>query len=249
MRTRRTLLFVSLVTLAATSLAATGCSKKETIPSDEVTTAGMSLDYKVTSNGTTSSVLIGIHVGDYDSNDFVGLVGQDALKLTLPDGTSPVFSTLKDTFNGGTRTLYVADGVHASEGTFKVDFIHGGANALNNVLTLPPAFTVTGPTGVASRRSPVTLTWDHPGAGYDITIDAKGDCIFDTSKTVIGEPGSFTFNAGDLSSLAGHEKDTCPITFTVHRDSKTHNGFSSEFHHPSQAEGVQERTLVVQTGE
>jgi hypothetical protein len=245
MRTRHTFLFASLVA----ALTITGCSKKETIPSDEVTTAGMSLDFKVTSNGTTSSAIIAIHVGDYDSNVFVRLVAQDSLKLTTPDGTTPTLNQLVNTFGGSERTVYVAENMKATEGTFTLDFFHAGSNAKGNTLTLPSSFTLTGPTGVVSRRSPVTLNWTNPGTGYQVTIDAKGDCIFDTTKTVIGEPGSFTFNAGDLSSLSGREKDTCPVTFTVHRDGKTSNGFSSEFHHPSRAEAIQERSVVVQTGE
>src|SRR5260221_8552615 len=111
MRTR-SLFLTALFALVAT--AAFGCSKKETIDSADVTTHGMSLDYQVTSNGSTTDVLVALHVGDHDSNTFASLSAGDALTLHIPG--QPDRGLQQQTIGG--KTIYVANGLTVVSGDF-----------------------------------------------------------------------------------------------------------------------------------
>ena len=238
-----------VASLAVSALAGTGCTKKETLNSDEVTTKGFSLDFKALSNGTTTGVTIAVHIGTYESATYAKLIGGDHLVLTLADGTTAPLSESQEGSGSSTATYYKNSSIAQPEGVLKVDLLRAnGDNATDNLVQLPPGFVLSGPTTTASRRSPVTLQWTTKSS-QEMEITAKGDCIFDTTKKIIGDPGSYTFNAGDLQSLSGKEKDTCAVTFTVTRTNKTSSGFSAKFGHESRAEGVQIRTLVIQTGE
>jgi hypothetical protein len=206
----------------------------------------MSLDFQVTSNGTKSDVLVGLHVGDHDSNTFASLSSGDALTLHVsgqPD-------TGLQQQNLGGKTIYTTS-INVASGDFIVDFTRTqGASAIGNTLHLPPAFTLTAPTATTSRASPVTVTWNNTGSGYNMNVAWAGDCIFNDKKDLVAgsDPGSFTINAGDIQVLSGHEKDTCVVTLTVRREMKTTAGFSAEFGHTSQAEGDQERVITIQSG-
>lgn len=233
----------ALVALAAlASLGSTGCSKKETVDSIDIATHGMALDYKLVCNGTTTSVQIGIHVGDWDSNDFVQLSSGDKLILRQPGPETSGFAANQS--NG--RTIYQLE-VPATSGDFVLDFTRTkAASALGNKITLPPPFNITAPTATSnvSRKNNLAITWDAPGSGYAVDVKVSGSCIFDVDQNSPGDAGSVSFNAGQLKSLSGHEADTCPLTISVMR--KTSSGvFSGEFGHASQADGEQLRSVTV----
>lgn len=228
------------------------CSKKETTDSADVTTHGMAMDYAVVStDGTSANVRVTLHVGDYDSNQYVRLTNGDTLSLRTGGKTFNLQEHSQGQVGGGVLTYYDTT-VPVGAGDFFVDFTRtNGASAINNKITLPAPYTLTAPTGTVSRKSPMTLGWDNVGVGYNIELDIHGDCIFDDFKTVVGEPGSIVVNGGELQPLSGHENDVCPVTITLNRRVKiTESGgnFSSEFGHASQRDAQQARNVVFQSG-
>ncbi len=244
----RRFLLVGLAPLALVTVAATGCSKKESIPSDEVTTKGYSLDFKIMSDGANSTAYVALHVGSYDSNIFATLTSGDNLVLKAPGGAVLPLSKVVETLGSSVKTSYIAN-TNVVEGTFLVDFTRvQGASALNNSLSLPPGFKLsTTSTGTVSRKNLLTLNWDNKGTDYVIRVEWKGDCIFNDFKDPVGDPGSFTLNSGDIRA-SGDATATCPVTFRVTRKRITSNGFSAEFGHPSNAEGDQYRELTITSG-
>ena len=211
-------------------------------PSD-VTTHGMALDFKVTSDGSGSHVYAAVHVGDWNSNTFASLDKGDVLTLHVTGQPDRGMQINQD----GQKTYYTAD-VPTASGDFTVDFVRvTGASAIGNVITLPLPFTLTGPSATISRKAPLTVSWTPTDSASSVRVKVHGDCIFDKEDSVIGDPGTFTFNGGDLSPLAGHENDVCPLALTVTRF-RMGGQFSSELGHPSQGDAEQYRTMTVQSG-
>lgn len=246
MRTRFLVAFIPLVVLAA------GCSKKDTLQSTDLTTHGMSLDYKVIDDGTRADVQVYIHAGDANGNEFVQLQPGDNLVLHVGTQTFGFTQNQDAPTANGTRTWYQTFVNGVTSGDFVVDFTRtSGASALNNKITLPPSFNLTVPTGTISRKNMLTVQWDGVGTGYDVSLTADGDCIQHQAKSVIGEPGSIVLNAGDLAALAGHENDVCAVTIKVQREilaQESGGNFSSEFGHTSQRDAVQIRSVTIQSG-
>ena len=242
----RFLLFSSAVVLGLAF--ASGCSKKTTTDSGDVTTHGMSMDLSAYSDGSSTQVTATLHVGDFDSNDAVQLTSGDT--LVLHAGSSTVsLNEHDDSTAGGTVVRYGTTLAGTNSGSFVVDFTRTSqASALGNSVTLPPPFTLTAPTGTLSRKNSVTVNWDSPGNGYNLEIDVHGDCILDDFKTVVGEPGSYVINGGELQALAGHESDVCPVTVTVTRRIQTNSNFSSAFGQKSGSDAKQYRSATFQSG-
>ena len=244
MTKRFLLLSSSLLALALAS----GCSKKDTQQSNDLTTHAMSMDFSVYANGASAQVTVTLHGGDFDSNESVHLASGDNLVLRVGAASYPLQEHDDDTV-GGTVVRYGTSLAGVTDGTFIVDFTRtSGASALGNTLTLPPAFTLTAPTATVSRKSPMTITWDSPGNGYNVEVDFDGNCIEHDVQSVVGEPGSLTINGGELKALAGHEGDTCPVTITVMRRIQTGSGFSSEFGYKRGSDAQQTRTATIQSG-
>ncbi|GAC1353631.1 MAG: hypothetical protein NVSMB47_06410 [Polyangiales bacterium] len=248
----RTSLFLAPLLLA--SLAATGCSKKETVASSDIATHGMALDVIAKGNGSNTYVFVAVHVGDWNSNSFASLDKGDTLVVHVPGGADRPLQI--NSSNGKTWYETTVDGVTAGE--FAVDLVRtSAASAKGNRIALPPAFNLTAPpTGTVSRKNPLTVTWDSPGSGYDLSVSLDGDCISHVEKSVVGDPSSFTFNAGDVQPIGGasgtHAKDVCPVTLTVTRRifaQESGGNFSSELGHQSQRDAQQLRVATFQSGE
>ena len=247
----RTSLFLAPLLLA--SLAATGCSKKETVASSDIATHGMALDVIAKGNGSNTYVFVAVHVGDWNSNSFASLDKGDTLVLHVPGGADRPLQI--NSSNGKTWYETTVDGVTAGE--FVVDLVRtSAASAKGNRIALPPPFNITAPTGTVSRKNPFTVTWDAPSSGYDMNVALDGDCISHVEKTADGARSSFTFNTGDVEALGGasgtHAKDVCPVTLTVTRrifKQESGGNFSSEFGHQSQRDAQQLRVATFQSGE
>lgn len=246
--------FVAPPLLVLALIAQSACAKQEPVDSCKVATTAMGVEYKVTSDGTSSTVYAALHVGDWDTNTFVGLCSGDALVVHVGGKDYPLQQNKGDSSD---KASYGASLGGVVAGDFVLDYTRAsGASAVGNKLSLPPPFMLTGPTGAQSRRSPLTLSWDGAGAGYTITIvieDSPGNtCIHRFTKSVVGDPGNVTLNGGELVAASGHEKDACPLAITVERGivvQETAGGFSSEFGHRSRREATQVRRSTLSSVE
>jgi hypothetical protein len=233
--------FLALAALGAAPVLAIACVKKESVDSRDVTTHGMSLEFEVKNDGSASKVNAKLHVGSYQTYTYARLIDGEQLILTDPSMDKRVLSF------AGTNDApeYVAE-VNTSGGTYLLDFLRvkGAASALGNKLELPPAFTLKAPTA-APRNQPLTFTWDAAvDSGATMSYTLSGDCIqAHVPKNIIGDPGTFTINAGEIKAFSGKENATCRLKLTVVRAKTTNACCSAEFGHESIARGIQERVI------
>jgi hypothetical protein len=217
------------------------CSKKESVDSQDVTTHGMSLEMDVVNDGTKSKVYTALHVGSWESLVWARLSTGDQLIVIDPAGNRQALSII----NQSGKTAYGVD-LPAADGEFKLDFIRAkGASALGNKVTVPPAFTVAAP-ATHSRKEPLTFTWNAaPGSGGVMAYSLSGNCISaHAARTITGDPGTFTINAGDIKAMTGKEMESCQLTLKMTRAIVSNSCCSAEFGHPSRTNGVQERVVT-----
>ena len=232
----RTALFLTLAILPAAS----GCVKKESVDSQDVTTHGMSLEMDVVNDGTKSKVYAALHVGDYQSLVWAKLTTGDQLIVTDPTGSKQALTVIYE----GNKTAYGAD-LAPGEGDYLLDFNRQkGASALGNKLTVPKAFTLAVSKPQVSRTEMLSFSWGASNNGT-MAYALSGPCIQShVAKSIVGDPGSFTINAGEIKALAGKEMETCQLTLKVTRTIETNTCCSAEFGHTSHVRGIQERTIT-----
>lgn len=230
----------SLLALLAVPVLALGCAKKESVDSQDVTTHGMSLELDVVNDGTNNTVYAALHVGDWESLVWARLSDGDQLILQDPKGGKQALGLV----SSDGKTAYGAS-VPAMDGQYLLDFIRAkGASALGNKVTVPPSFTVAAPASV-SRKEALTFTWAAAAGTHAMAYELSGaSCLqAHSSKTIVGDPGTFTVNAGELQPLSGKESETCQVTVKVTRTITTNSCCSAEFGHVSRALGRQERVF------
>lgn len=232
----RTALFLTLAILPTAS----GCVKKESVDSQDVTTHGMSLEMDVINDGSKSKVYAALHVGDYRSLVWAKLTTGDQLIIIDPSGARQALALIYE----GNKTAYGAD-LAPADGEFKLDFIRPkGASALGNKLTVPKAFTLAVNAPAVSRKELLTFSWGASNNGA-MAYSLSGPCIQShVSKTIAGDPGSFTINGGEIKALSGKEMETCQLTLKVTRTIETNSCCSAEFGQTSLARGIQERVIT-----
>lgn len=238
--TRSSFALLTLVTLVTAPLALFGCAKKQSVDSQDVTTHGMSLQLEVVNDGTRSKVYAALHVGDWESYVWARLSSGDQLILIDPKGERRALGVL--TTEG--KTAYGAE-LAPMDGTFTLDFVREkGASALGNKAVVPPSFTVKVPATV-SRKEALTFTWDAVTGEHDMAYEiVNASCLSShLEKDIIGDPGTFTVNAGELKALSGKEAESCEVTLKVTRAIVTNACCSAEFGHPSRAIGRQDRVV------
>jgi hypothetical protein len=235
MRTRTLLTAASLVVLTA-------CTKKESVDSRDVTTHGMSIELEVRNDGTKSHVEAALHVGSYQTYTYAKLTEGEQLILTDPSADKRALSFI----GNNDAAKYGAD-VTTGAGTYLLDFIRvkGAASALANKVELPAGFTLKAPASVP-RKEALTFTWDAAAGGNaSMSYSLEGNCISaHAAKSIVGDPGTFTINAGEVKAFTGKEGETCRLTLTVSRSLSTKSCCSAEFGHESIARGVQARVVT-----
>jgi hypothetical protein len=239
MSVRTSLFLAPLLAVAALSL---GCQKKESVDSRDVTTHGMSLKLDVINDGNRSRVDAELHVGSHETSVYARLSDGEQLILTSPDGDKRALSTI----TSGGKTSYSAE-VAPLAGIYTLDFlrVRGAASALGNKIDVPPGFTLTAPPTV-SRAEALTFTWDAaPSSGATMSYVLNGDCLTaHAPKQIIGDPGTFTLNAGDLKAYDTKATESCTVKLKVTRARSSDACCSAEFGHPSLARGIQERVIT-----
>lgn len=231
-----------ILAVLGSSLAPAGCVKKESVDSQDVTTHGMSLEMDVINDGTKSKVYVALHVGSWQSLVWARLSTGDQLVVVDPAGNSHALKVAYD----ANKTAYGAE-LPPMAGEFKLDFTRAkGASALGNKTVVPAPFTLAVNAASVSRKEALTFTWGAASAAMAYSL--SGPCISShASKTILGDPGSFTINAGELKAITGKENETCQLTLKVTRSVVSDKCCSSEFGHPSHSNGVQERVINFET--
>lgn len=224
----------------ATALVAFGCVNNENVSSDDVATHGMSMNFQVTNDGSHSVVDLEVHVGDWQSHTFAQLSASDELMLTAP--VAQKLGVAGTRYNG----TYYGASLDSSDGPFVLDFKRTkGVSALGNRLVMPPSFAVTGTTGTTvSRKEALTFNWNRADGGHTMTLDLHGDCVQYTSKSIVGDPGTFVVNAGELKPVTGHDTDSCAVSAVITRTLVNGGSFSAEFGQESRGIGIQTRTVA-----
>ncbi|MBI2392198.1 MAG: hypothetical protein HYV09_21605 [Deltaproteobacteria bacterium] len=238
--TRSSFALLTLVTLVTAPLALVGCAKKQSVDSQDVTTHGMSLELDVVNDGTRSNVYAALHVGDWQSLVWARLSSGDQLIMTDPKSEKRALGVVST--DG--KTAYGAD-LAPMDGTFTLDFVREkGASALGNKAVVPPSFTIKVPASV-SRKEALTFTWESATGGHKMAYEiVSASCLSShVEKDIIGDPGTFTLNAGELKALSGKDGDSCEVTLKLTRTIITNSCCSAEFGHPSRALGRQERVV------
>lgn len=192
---------------------ALACSSTD---SSDVKTHGMHATYTAVSDGSGTRAEAVLKVGGAASNDFVKLSSGDTLTVTAGSETSPLTET-----HFGELYSYVADLQADAAGTvFTFNFDRtDDEDAPASSATMPTAFNVTAPAAatVVSRAGALTITWDNSATADQMSVDVKGDCILDFHKSVTGDPGTFTINAGDLRTPDNKQNESCSGTVVVNR--------------------------------
>jgi hypothetical protein len=238
MSIRTSLTVAALVVVPVLSVA---CVKKESVDSRDVTTHGMSLEFEVKNDGSKTKVEAMLHVGSYETYVYARLSDGEQLILTDPTSDKRALA-----FTGTQNAAKYGTEVSSGAGDYLLDFLRvkGAASALGNKVTLPAGFTLKAPTS-APRNQPLTFTWDAAsGNGASMSYSLSGECIqAHIAKDIVGDPGTFTINAGELKPLNGKEMATCRLTLKVVRAIASNLNFSAEFGHKSIGRGIQERTV------
>jgi hypothetical protein len=108
-------------------------------------------------------------------------------------------------------------------------------------LSLPPAFTLSGPAAPASRAMPIPVEWD-PKFSDAAQLEIFGDCLtYSLARNFEKDPGAYSIQPADLPSLPG----SCDLLVEVQ-----HAGSATDFVPGLPSSGAattQIRTITVPT--
>jgi major membrane immunogen (membrane-anchored lipoprotein) len=201
--------------LIAALLALPACA--ESVESDDVLTDGMYAELRAEASEDGTRITATLRVGGATSNTYVMLTGADSLTATAAGETEEM--TAQN--NGGNVFRYTADLDATAEDTvvvFRFDrSIDDGAP--NSRCTLPRAMTIEAPVdGEVFRRADqdVEITWDTSGSNRPIDLTVEGECFDDVSVSLEDDPGSYTIQAGTLTSV-GDPPSACEATVRLSR--------------------------------
>lgn len=204
---------ITSVALVAAIGALSGCSKEETVSSENIKTKGIAALIEVKAeNENSSQVRVELLVGGDESNTHVILDNGDKLTVAA---------------NGETKTLSAeSEGIYTATigtGAADTEFVIGlerpdDTPAPNSTGKLPAPFTLAAIDNKSRATDAVDITWD-PSGSDSIVIDVLGDCIKEHKDIKTSDTGSYTIAAGDLVSGFDSDKDkTCDVTVRVWRE-------------------------------
>lgn len=229
--------------LAGMSIAAVACTD---VKSEEVTTAGMYLDYTVVTQGegTGSDVSTLLRVGGVTSTTYVDLSEGDQLSVAVNDEEAVL-----NQVSLGVVHSYVQRFVADTEGSeFALSFDRADqTGAPSSIATLPAPFEVTLPEENAtfSRSNDageIVVTWDN-ASDDRVNISVHGDCF--ASYFALDEADAGT-HVIPLSYFKENEYDSvssCTGEVSIER-SRT-GSVDAEFG-GGKSRGIQLRTVSVQ---
>ncbi len=189
-----------------------GCSKEETVSSENIKTAGIAAEIEVKAESETNvTVRAELRVGGPDGT-LVILDNGDKLSVTAAGETKGMSAVSEGVYEAKLGT-----GQEDTEFVISLERPDDTA-APNSAGKLPPPFALTAPANGLSRGTEdLTVTWDPSGTD-SITINLDGDCIVD-EEIKVSDTGSHTIKAGTLSSTGPKDDPkTCDIRAQVWRN-------------------------------
>lgn len=203
-------LFIGLALLGA------GC--EETVSSENIRTAGISMATRVTAGTASSKVHVTLLVGGNESNTKVELMAGDEL-VAIADGDEKTMERVS-------AGEYEASFDIVDEDTeFAVHLLRDDdEDATGNGGELPAPFMITSDLGdePISRMEDIEVTWSPSGTDDNMRLQAEdesGDgCITATEDIdVISDEGTYLIRA-EREHFGDDEEETCDITLTVVRE-------------------------------
>jgi hypothetical protein len=212
--------FSNTLSLTLPALLALPSCTAESVESNDVLTDGIyaELRAEATEDGTRATATL--RVGGSGSNTYVMLTGDDSLSASAGSETEEM-----NRQNVGDRYYYTADLDATGEDTV-VTFRFARSiddGAPDSRCTLPRPMTIEAPaegSNYSRMQQDVEITWDTSGSSQPITLSVEGDCFGDFNESFEDDPGSYTIQAGTLTS-SGDPATACVATIEV---SRTNNG-------------------------
>jgi len=195
-------------------LGAVGC--KETVASDHIRTAGISMATIVTAGSSSSHVEVTLTVGGNESNTYVVLKEGDTL-IAVADDEDKTMERVADGVYEATFDTNAED----TEFTVRLER-EDDDDAPGNTGTLPAPFMITSDFGSEehSRAEDLEITWEDSGTDDDMELEVDDDngetCIFSDSFDPSGDEGAYTLQGGELEGTSGDD-ETCDITLNLSR--------------------------------
>jgi hypothetical protein len=228
------------VTLSLLAIAA--CTK---VSSGDLTTKGISADYRVTaqSNGGVEASAI-LRQGEIDSLSFVEVKGSD--KLLVSVGQNEKQMTKIELLN---VVSYGASfsGENVEGNDFSFAFTRSvDAGAPRSSCQLPKPFEITQPLNEPSYKRSldnIVVLYNNPGTTDLVRYKLTGSCIKDKEVALTdGDGGTFEVTKDQLEPINDERKnDPCDVTITVMRSRK--GSLDTGFGKGGKIECMQERKV------
>lgn len=178
--------------------------------SRNIRTAGIValIDVKSEAAGA-ASVDTELVIGGANSNTNVILEAGDALSASAGGQEQPL--NVQGTGEYGARFA-------TSDGEFVVSLARSvDAPAPASRGALGPAFDITPPAAPVSRKEALVISWTPVDPESQVEVELSGDCVIRESKQLGADPGSITFNPGELRAWKKQQNQTCPVQVEVTR--------------------------------
>jgi len=211
----RSITLTSLLAFGAFGLAC------EQVDSADIKTSGVYANIVAEADGGGSTkVTTSLRVGGVLSNTFLELGPDESIVAT--SGTDEKTLSRKSLL-GAISYVGTFTGDQADK-DFKVAWNRGDGfvSAPSTQLSLPAGFDLTAPVGGATfsrANDDLVVTWAPASTSDELLWEViTSTCAREMkSNTITGDPGTFTIAAGTLTSIQGHETETCDTTLLLIR--------------------------------
>lgn len=211
--------YVTAPLMALILLLTFGCSK---IDSADLKTHGFYADYAARDYGSSVRVTANFSTSSF-SNDTVKLSYGDSVAATLGGETKGMTESM-NIF--GQYTYTATFNVSGAEQTVTIDFERlDGVSAPNSYVTLPAAFTISGPAKgtvyTVSNNSTINVVWAPVSSSIDMFVSFDGNCMtpdgassFSAGQRVQPDTGSYAITVGQLLQEFIANEKTPPASIT-----------------------------------
>lgn len=187
----------------------------ETVDSKNIRTAGIAALLRADATTDSATVVTAtLKVGGASSNTYVDLAGGDRIFATGGDSRVEMQSQGAGKYEAEFNTA-------AADTEFLVDLQREeDDDAPASVGKLPGPFSMVVPNMTMSRAKDIVITWAPAGTNDAMTIELTGNCIFNRTIDVPGDPGMHTITGGTLVSVKADMPENCDVNVEMKRTRK-----------------------------
>lgn len=203
------------------SLCALGNLACEQVSSEDVLTSGVYANIVAEADGDGSTqVSTSLRVGGALSNTFLDL--SEGESITATSGTEEK-TLARVSVLGAISYVGTFPGDEADKPfTVAWNRAEGYVSAPSTTITMPASFTLTAPvagTTFSRANDDLVVSWDGSGTTDEMFWEVITSTCAREMKTngITNDPGTFTITAGTLTSIEGHEGETCDTTLVLLR--------------------------------